>query len=264
MTYPMFDPVAFEIGPLTVHWYGLMYLFGLAFAFGLAWSRASRPDSPVSRKQVEDLITYGAFGVILGGRMGYVFFYGFDQFLSDPLWLFRVWEGGMSFHGGLLGVIFACGLFARKINRQFFDVMDFVAPLAPIGLGLGRLGNFIGQELWGREAPADFAYGMVFPADPAQLYRYPSQLAEAFLEGLVLFIILFLVTLKPRPRYLASGVFLLGYGIFRFWVEFYREPDPGISAAILGDLTRGQELCVPMILGGVVLLVLSKVKQGKS
>ena len=257
MTYPEFNPVAFSLGPIEVHWYGLMYLFGLAFAFGLAWTRANRADSPLQRNQVEDLISYGALGVIAGGRLGYVLFYGFDYFLSDPLWALRIWEGGMSFHGGLLGVIVAIMIYAKRINKPFFDVIDFVAPLAPIGLGLGRLGNFIGQELWGREAPADFAYGMVFPADPAQLYRYPSQLFEAVLEGLVLFIILFLVTLKPRPRYTASGIFLLGYGVFRFIVEYFREPDEGISSVILGGLTRGQELCVPMILGGVVLLIMA-------
>jgi len=263
MEYPDFDPVAISIGSWDCHWYGLMYLFGLACAFAIAWMRAPRADSPVNRSQLEDLLTYAAFGVILGGRIGYVLFYGFDRFIADPLWALRIWEGGMSFHGGMLGVIFAMYLYARKIGRRFFDITDFAALLTPIGLGLGRVGNFIGQELWGREAPADFAYGMIFPADPLQLYRYPSQLFEAFLEGLVLFLILLLVSIKPAPRYRMSGVFLLGYGAFRFSVEYFREPDPGISAAILGGLTRGQELCVPMILFGMVLIYMSCKKQGR-
>lgn len=258
MTYPDFNPIAVSIGPLDVRWYGLMYLFGLAFAFFLARRRAVRWDSPVKVAQVEDLITYGAFGVIIGGRLGYVFFYGFQQFLSDPLWLFRVWEGGMSFHGGLLGVIVATAIYARKLNQPFFKVIDFVAPLAPVGLGLGRIGNFIGQELWGRQAPSDSVFGMVFPNDPLQLYRYPSQLFEAFFEGLVLFCILFFVSRKPTRRYTLSGLFLVGYGCFRFAVEFLREPDVGIGFDRFGWMTRGQELCVPMIIAGIVLLILSR------
>lgn len=253
LNYPEIDPVAFALGPLKVHWYGLMYLLGFAAAWKLAMSRAARPQSPCRSEQVEDLIVYGAMGVILGGRFGYVLFYHFDRFLGDPLWLLRVWEGGMSFHGGLLGVIAAIYVYSRKINRPFLAVTDFVAPLVPIGLGLGRLGNFIGQELWGR--PTDFALGMVFPRDPLGLVRHPSQLYQAALEGLVLFAVLFWFTSKPRPRMAAGGLFLLLYGCFRFVVEFAREPDSHIGFDLLGWMTRGQLLSLPMMAAGLGFLV---------
>ncbi len=162
LSYPEIDPVALSLGPLKIHWYGLMYLFGLAGAWWLASRRAKLAYTPVKPKQVDDLIFYGACGIILGGRAGYVFFYGFDRFLDDPVWLLRVWEGGMSFHGGMLGVMVAMFLYAKKIGSDLFDLLDFVAPFVPVGLGLGRLGNFIGQELWGRETTTYF--GMVFPA----------------------------------------------------------------------------------------------------
>ena len=253
LSYPEIDPVAFAIGPLKVHWYGLMYLLGFAAAWKLAMRRAARPQSPCRPDQVEDLIVYGAMGVILGGRFGYVLFYHFDRFLEDPLWLLRVWEGGMSFHGGMLGVIAAIYVYSRKIDRPFFAMTDFVAPLVPIGLGLGRLGNFIGQELWGR--PTDFAMGMVFPRDPLGLVRHPSQLYQAALEGLLLFLVLFWFTSKPRPRMAAGGLFLLLYGSFRFTVEFVREPDSHIGFDMLGWMTRGQLLSLPMIVAGLVFLV---------
>ena len=255
LTYPDIDPVAVSIGPLDIHWYGLMYLLGLLGAWGLAMRRARRPWSPLKRAQVEDLIVYGAFGVILGGRLGYVLFYNFDKWLSDPFWLFRLWEGGMAFHGGLLGVIVAMYLYARRVGKPFLALTDFAAPLAPIGLGLGRIGNFIGQELWGRET--DSAWGMIFPNDPLGLTRHPSQLYQACLEGLVLFVVLYSVTARSRPLGFASGLFLLIYGVFRYVVEFFREPDSHIGFDLFGWLTRGQLLCLPMILAGLILIAWS-------
>lgn len=255
LQYPDIDPVAFSIGSFSVHWYGIMYLFAFASAWGIGMYRARRPGAIINPQQVENLITYGAFGVILGGRVGFVFFYGFDQFLADPLWLFRVWEGGMSFHGGLLGVIVAMCLYARRLKISYLQLMDFVAPIVPLGLGFGRLGNFIGQELWGRVS--DVPWAVVFPKamDPVGIARHPSQLYQAFLEGLVLFVIVFWFSAKPRPRAAVSGVFLIGYSIFRFVVEFVREPDEGIGFVWLGWMTRGQELCIPMFLLGIGLVV---------
>jgi len=255
LQYPDIDPIAISLGPLKVHWYGVMYLFAFMSAWGIGMYRAKSPSSIITREQVENMITYGAFGVILGGRLGYVFFYNFDYFLSDPLWLFRVWEGGMSFHGGLLGVIVAMLIYSRRIKTNFISLMDFVAPVVPLGLGFGRLGNFIGQELWGRVS--DVPWAMVFPkaGDPAGIARHPSQLYQAFLEGLVLFIIVFWFSAKPRPRGAVAGVFLIGYSLFRFSVEFVREPDEGIGFEFLGWMTRGQELCVPMFLLGVGLVI---------
>ncbi|MBR9909478.1 MAG: prolipoprotein diacylglyceryl transferase [Gammaproteobacteria bacterium] len=263
LTYPAIDPVAlalgpFELfgvvlGPLQVHWYGLMYLLGFIAAWSLAMWRARRPGSPCRPQQVENLIVYGAVGVVLGGRVGYVLFYHFDRFLADPAWLLRVWEGGMSFHGGMLGVILAMAVYARQLRQPFFAVTDFIAPLVPIGLGLGRLGNFIGQELWGRAA--DVPWAMVFPRDPLLLPRHPSQLYQAALEGLVLFVVLFWFSSRPRPRMAVSGLFLLLYGLFRFVVEFFREPDSHIGFDWQGWLTRGQLLSTPMIALGVLLLL---------
>ncbi len=255
LQYPDIDPIAVSLGPLKVHWYGVMYLCAFISAWAVAMHRAKSPTAIISREQVENMITYGAFGVILGGRMGYVFFYNFDYFLSDPLWLFRVWEGGMSFHGGLLGVIAAMFIYARRINKNFVSLMDFVAPAVPLGLGFGRLGNFIGQELWGRVSDAPWA--MVFPKalDPEGIARHPSQLYQAFLEGLVLFLIVFWFSAKPRPRGVVSGVFLIGYSTFRFLVEFVREPDQGIGFDLLGWMTRGQLLCIPMFILGAGLII---------
>lgn len=262
LTYPQIDPVLLAIGPLKVHWYGMMYLFGFMGAFWLAHSRSKRSDSPVKTEQVEDLILYGALGVVIGGRLGYVFFYGFSEFLRDPLWLFRVWDGGMSFHGGLLGVLVALGLYAKKIRSTFFQLTDFIAPMVPIGLGFGRIGNFINQELWGRAT--DVRWAMIFPNDPFALPRHPSQLYQCALEGVLLFIILFSFSRKPRPLYAVSALFLLCYGTFRFFVEFYREPDSQIGYELFGWMTRGQELCLPMIVAGIALLVIAYNKQAKS
>ncbi|QEI11166.1 prolipoprotein diacylglyceryl transferase [Cellvibrio japonicus] len=265
LSYPDINPIALSIpgfelmgrdfGPFNVHWYGIMYLCAFASAWALAVYRARRPGSVITVPQVENLITYGAFGVIIGGRCGYVFFYGFDQFLADPLWLVRIWEGGMSFHGGLIGVIVAMLIYARRLKISYLKLMDFVAPIVPLGLGFGRLGNFIGQELWGRVSDAPWA--MVFPKamDPAGIARHPSQLYQAFLEGLVLFLIVFWFSSRPRPRAAVCGVFLVFYAIFRFSVEFVREPDEGVGFVLLGWMTRGQELCIPMFLLGIGLLV---------
>ncbi len=256
--YPAIDPVAIALGPVAIHWYGLMYMFG----FGAAWwlsVRKARSGGPIQAAQVEDLIFYGAMGVVLGGRFGYVLFYNFDRFLEDPLWLVRIWEGGMSFHGGLLGVIAALALFARQRKLDPFAVYDFIAPVVPIGLGLGRLGNFIGQELWGRAS--DVPWAMVFPNDPLQVARHPSQLYQALLEGLCLFIILHLYSKKPRPAPAVGGLFLAGYAVFRFSVEFVREPDNHIGFDAFGWMTRGQLLCIPMLLAGVALMVWAQRRQ---
>lgn len=255
LVHPNIDPVAVQLGPLAVHWYGLMYLGGFAAAWYLARLRSRQSWSPLRADQVEDLIFYGAVGVVLGGRLGYVLFYNFPQFLADPLWLLRVWEGGMAFHGGLLGVIVAVALYARRINVSVLAVWDFIAPLAPIGLGLGRLGNFIGQELWGRAS--DVPWAMVFPRDPSGLARHPSQLYQFALEGVLLFVIVFWFTRKPRPTLAPGGVFLLFYGLFRFLVEFFREPDQHIGFDALGWLTRGQLLSLPMMVIGALLIAVA-------
>lgn len=251
LTHPAIDPVAVSIGPLDIHWYGIMYMLAFASAWLLAWKRATLLSSPIKTSQVEDLIVYGALGVVIGGRIGYVFFYNFETFLRDPLWLLRIWEGGMSFHGGLLGVILAIYLYSRYIKTSFFSILDFVAPLVPLGLGFGRLGNFIGQELWGRQT--DVPWGMVFPRVD-DLARHPSQLYQAFLEGVVLFAIVFWFSRKPRPRLAVGSVFLIFYGLFRFAVEFVREPDSHIKEQLFGWMTRGQLLSVPMVLVGIAIL----------
>ena len=252
LTYPEIDPVALALGPLKIHWYGLTYLAGLAFAWWLALRRCQRPDSPLAREQVDDLIFYGALGVVLGGRFGYVIFYGGQRLADDPSWILRVWEGGMSFHGGMLGVILATFLYARQQQIRFGALLDFVAVLTPLGLGLGRLGNFIGQELWGR--PTTVAWAMVFPNDPLQLPRHPSQLYQFALEGMLLFFFLLWFSRKPRPTWAVGGTFVLGYGVLRFFAEFFREPDAHLGFQAFGWMTRGQILCIPMIALGLYLL----------
>ena len=254
LTFPEINPVAVEIGPLKVHWYGIMYLVGFAAAWWLGTRRARQPDSGWTPEQLSDLIFYGALGAVLGGRIGYTIFYVGEKFIADPLMIFRVWEGGMSFHGGFLGVLFAMFIYAQKQKRRFFDVMDFLAPLSSIGLGAGRVGNFINGELWGRVT--DVPWGMVFPGAGDQP-RHPSQLYEFFLEGVVLFFIVWFFSAKKRPRMAVSGVFALCYGLFRFTVEFFRQPDSFLNFIAFNWLTMGQLLSMPMIILGIVLLWLA-------
>ena len=254
LPYPEIDPVALSLGPLQIHWYGVMYVLAFAFAWWLALRNSQRPWSPIKPAQVEDLIAYGAFGVILGGRFGYMLFYSADKWLADPTMLIRIWEGGMSFHGGLIGVALAILLYSRKYQIPFLSLADFVAPLVPAGLFFGRIGNFIGAELYGRTT--DLPWAMVFPSDPQQLPRHPSQLYEAALEGLVLFFIVNLYARKPRLYGSVAGMFLIFYGIFRFSVEFVRQPDAQFAgqSALLESfnwMTRGQTLCIPMIVLGL-------------
>lgn len=250
MTYPQIDPVALSLGPLSIHWYGLMYLLAFAFVWLLGRFRANRSDWQAN--QFDDLLFYGAIGVIIGGRLGYALFYDLPASLANPLSLLKIWQGGMSFHGGLLGVLVAFWYFGRKTGKSFFEVSDFIAPLVPVGLMLGRIGNFINGELWGRVS--DVPWAMVFPG-AGPLPRHPSQLYQAALEGLLLFIILWFYSAKPRPRAAVSGLFLLGYGVFRFIVEFVRVPDPQYGYLAFGWLTMGQILCLPMILGGIAMMV---------
>jgi phosphatidylglycerol:prolipoprotein diacylglycerol transferase len=262
LKHPDFDPVLISVGPLNIHWYGIMYLIGFAAAWWLAVRRTRLAHCPLKREQVDDLIFYGALGVVLGGRFGYVLFYNFDQFLANPLWLFKVWEGGMSFHGGMLGVIVVMLAYARHIKVSAGVLLDNVAPLVPIGLGMGRLGNFIGQELWGRAA--DVPWAVVFPKDPEGLARHPSQLYQAGLEGLGLFVILYLFARRTRPAWSVGGLFLLGYGSFRFLVEFFRQPDGHIGFDLFGWMTRGQLLSLPMIIAGIILMVWAYQRQSKN
>ncbi len=255
LVHPDFDPVAFSLGPLHVRWYGLMYLLGFLAGWALGRYRARRPDSGWTAAQVDDLVFYIALGVILGGRIGYVLFYGFGGLLRDPLLLFRVWEGGMSFHGGFLGVLLAMALFARKHQKPFWVTVDFIAPLIAPGILFGRLGNFINGELWGRVT--DLPWGMVFRQTGDNLPRHPSQLYEAALEGVALFLVVWLFSARPRPTMAVSGVFALAYGLFRFLVEFVRQPDAQLGYLAFDWLTMGQALSLPLIAVGVLLLGLA-------
>lgn len=250
LTYPDFDPIVFNIGPLAVHWYGLMYLLGFSLAWGLGQWRARNPNYGWNKEQVNDLIFYAALGVIIGGRLGYVVFYNLSLYWHYPLDIFKIWDGGMSFHGGLLGVVIAMIGYSRKIHKSLFAVADFLAPLVPLGLAAGRMGNFINGELWGRVTTVPWS--MVFPQGGASP-RHPSQLYELILEGLLLFIILWFYSSKPRPEKRVSALFLILYGVFRFILEFFREPDLQLGFIAFGWLTVGQLLCLPMIMGGIIL-----------
>ena len=253
--YPLIDPVALQLGPVKVHWYGLMYALAFACALCLGYQRCKQPSRGWELAQLQDVVFYAAIGVIVGGRIGYVLFYNFDYFLAHPLWLFRIDQGGMSFHGGFVGVTCALWIFARTTAKNFFDVTDFVAPLVPLGLAAGRVGNFIGGELWGRVTSSPLA--MVFPNDPLQLPRHPSQLYQMAVEGLLLFAILWWFSAKPRPRAVVSGLFLAGYGTGRIVVEFFRQPDPQLGFLAGNWLTMGQLLSLPMVIAGVGMMVAS-------
>ena len=251
LRYPNIDPVAISLGPLDIHWYGVMYAIGFGLAWWLGRLRARRADMPVSPAALDDLLLYGAVGVVLGGRMGYALFYANTSLLADPLAILRIWEGGMAFHGGLIGVIVAMTLYAWRHGIRPLALGDFVAPLIAPGLAAGRLGNFINGELWG--APTNLPWGMVYPPLGPEP-RHPSQLYEMALEGIVLFLLVWWVSRVPRPTGLVTGLFLAGYGVARFVVEWVRLPDAHIGY-LLGDwLTMGQLLSAPMIVVGLALM----------
>lgn len=250
--HPNINPVAVDLGFAQIHWYGLMYLCAFMFAYWMLKSRANKGLAPFTAEQVEDIIFYGALGVILGGRIGYVLFYDFEGFLQNPLSIVKVWQGGMSFHGGFLGVVVAIMIYCRKYGIAIGNMFDMLALASAPGLGFGRLGNFIGQELWGR--PTDVPWAMVFPKDPSGLARHPSQLYQATLEGLVLFLIVYWYARKPRPQWATGALFVACYGLFRFIVEFFREPDSHIGFDLFGWMSRGQILSLPMIVIGLAIM----------
>ena len=251
LPYPAIDPVAVSFGPVRLHWYGVMYIAAFLAAWLLGRCRAARPGSGWTADQVDDLATWAMLGVVLGARLGYILFYDLDTYLADPLEVFRVWNGGMSFHGGLVGVLSAALWWSLRHKKRFLDVTDFVAPLVPPGLFFGRLGNFITGELWGKVTTVD--WGMVFPG-AGELPRHPTQLYEAGLEGLLLFTILWVYSRKPRPLGAVSGLFAVLYALCRIGVEFFRLPDPQLGYLFFGWVTMGQVLCLPLLLAGVLLL----------
>jgi phosphatidylglycerol:prolipoprotein diacylglycerol transferase len=254
LIHPNIDPIAFSVGPLAVRWYGLMYLAGFAAGWWLGLRRIKQGLAPVTRAQFDDLLFLAVLGVILGGRLGYVLFYKPAHYFSHPLEVFAIWQGGMSFHGGLLGVMLAMWFAARRHNVDYLRLMDFVAPLTPLGIAAGRLGNFINGELWGRTT--DLPWGMVFRG-AGDAPRHPSQLYQFALEGLALFALLWWFSSKPRSRGQVCALFLLGYGVLRFLAEFGREPDAYLGYLALG-LTMGQWLCIPLIVGGLWLFAWSR------
>lgn len=259
INYPSIDPVALSLGSLKIHWYGLMYLVGFVAAWRLGVYRIKNSHSDWTVKQVEDLIFYGALGVILGGRIGYTLFYNFSSFIDEPISIFYIWKGGMSFHGGLIGVIAAFFLFAHNNKKTFFQVSDFMAPMVPIGLGAGRIGNFINKELIGRPMESIMPWAMDYGDHIA---RHPSSLYQAISEGLLLFIIVWIYSSKPRPQMAVSGIFVACYGAFRFCTELFRAPDAHIGFIAFDWLTMGQLLSLPMIMIGIfVYLIAIKNKQ---
>lgn len=258
LVHPNIDPVLVSLGPLQVHWYGVMYLL----AFGMAWLlgqwRAKKSKGLWTYNSVGDLIFYCVVGVIVGGRLGYMLFYSLPDLIQNPLLVIKVWQGGMSFHGGLLGVVISMWLFGRRHHKSFFEVSDFTAPLVPLGIAAGRLGNFINSELWGKST--SLPWGMVFP-NVDNLPRHPSQLYEFFLEGIVLFLVVWIFSSKPRPAMAVSGLFSLGYGVFRFILEFYRIPDAQYGYLAWNWLTMGQILSLPLIILGAAMLIFGYAKK---
>lgn len=258
--HPQFDPIAVSIGPLSLHWYGLMYLVGFA-CFWFLGTRRARMQAwrGMTVEAVEDLLFYGVIGVIVGGRLGYCFFYQPSYFLTHPEAIARLWDGGMSAHGGVIGVVIAMLIFARVHGMSFWKIADFVAPLVPLGLGFGRIGNFINGELWGRVCSPDFPLAMIFPqARDGGLPRHPSQLYECALEGVLLFALLWWFSSKPRAHGQVAGLFCLGYGVIRFFVEYFREPDYFLGLRAL-ELSQGQWLSLPMIVIGALIMLCSVV-----
>lgn len=251
LSYPDINPVAFAVGPVRLHWYGVMYIAAFLVGWLLARYRASRPGSGWTADQVDDLATWTMLGVVLGGRLGYILFYDLDTYLADPMEILRVWNGGMSFHGGLLGVLLAGLWWSLRRKKRFLDVTDFVAPLVPPGLFFGRLGNFINGELWGKVTGVE--WGMVFPG-AGDLPRHPTQLYEAGLEGLLLFLALWIYSRKPRPMGAVSGLFAVLYALCRMGVEFFRMPDAQLGYLYFGWVTMGQILCLPLLAAGLALL----------
>ncbi|MBT9488823.1 MAG: prolipoprotein diacylglyceryl transferase [Rubrivivax sp.] len=257
LVHPQFDPVAISLGPLQIHWYGLTYLVAFGLFLFLGVRRARLPwfaEAGWTRRDVEDLLFWGVLGVIVGGRVGYALFYKPGQYLANPLEILMVWKGGMSFHGGLVGVIVALALFARKLKRPFWQVADLVAPCVPTGLASGRVGNFINGELWGRAADPSLPWAMVFPQSGSALARHPSQVYQFLMEGLLLFVLLWWYGRKQRAPGQVAAAFLTGYGVFRFIAEYFREPDSFLGL-LAGGMSMGQWLCLPMIGAGVALWV---------
>ncbi|HEY9064992.1 MAG TPA: prolipoprotein diacylglyceryl transferase [Burkholderiaceae bacterium] len=255
LRHPQFDPVAIHLGPVAIHWYGLTYLVAFGLFVWLGSLRAKQPQYASvgwTRRDIEDLLFYGVLGVVIGGRLGYVLFYKPDYYAHHLAEIFAVWKGGMAFHGGLLGVIAAIALFARAKGRPFLQVTDLVAPCVPTGLASGRIGNFINGELWGRVADSSLPWAMIFPQSGSEVPRHPSPLYQFALEGMLLFVLLWIYARKPRGLGQVSGAFLFGYGVFRFIAEYFREPDEFLGLRALG-LSQGQWLCVPMIVIGIAL-----------
>ena len=261
LVHPQFNPVALQLGPVAIHWYGITYLVAFGLFLWLAGRRAQMPQfaqAGWTRRDVEDLLFWGVLGVVVGGRLGYVLFYKPGYYAEHPLEVFAVWQGGMAFHGGLLGVIAAMALYARTKGRPFLQLMDLIAPAVPTGLASGRVGNFINGELWGRVADPTLPWAMVFPYVD-ELPRHPSQLYQAGGEGLLLFVWLWWYSARPRGRGAVSGMFLIGYGLFRFLAEFFRTPDEGIFGQSY-IVSMGQWLSLPMILAGIWLIARSRDK----
>ena len=255
LVHPQFNPIALQLGPVAIHWYGLTYLAAFGLFLWLASLRVAQPQfarNGWTRRDVEDLLFYGVLGVVIGGRLGYTLFYKPGYYAAHPLEVFAVWKGGMAFHGGLLGVIAAMALFARSRQHRFLEVMDLVAPCVPTGLAFGRIGNFINGELWGRVADPSLPWAMVFPQSGSDLPRHPSQLYQFALEGLLLFVLMWFYAKKPRPLGQVAAAFTVGYGVFRFIAEYFREPD-GFLGLLTFNMSMGQWLCVPMVIVGAAV-----------